>query len=60
MPNTPDNDLRSTQSSRIVRVRDLPIYYDTKTDDIYRYVPRIDDDQQKTINNNNNWLYSSI
>jgi hypothetical protein len=36
----------------------LPIYYDTKNDDIYRSVPRIDDDQPKP--NNNNWLYPYI
>ncbi|CAF4032070.1 unnamed protein product, partial [Rotaria sp. Silwood2] len=43
MPNPPDNNIGPTQNSRIVRVRDLSIYYDSKNDDIYRYVPRIDD-----------------
>jgi hypothetical protein len=59
MPNTSDNNnTGSTQTSRIVRVRDLPIYYDTKNDDLYRYTPRINDDQPKV--SNNIWLYSSV
>jgi len=58
MPSTSNSSTESTQNSRIVRVRDLPIYYDAKNDDIYRYVPRINDDQPKT--NNNNWLYPYI
>ncbi|CAF1047833.1 unnamed protein product [Rotaria sordida] len=61
MPNSPDNNIGSTQNSRIIRVRDLSIYYDPKNDDIHRYIPRIDDDDQKQpVNNNNNWLYSSV
>ncbi|CAF2768829.1 unnamed protein product [Rotaria sp. Silwood2] len=59
MPNPPDNNIGPTQNSRIVRVRDLSIYYDSKNDDIYRYVPRIDDDKKKPTNNNN-WIYTSI
>ncbi|CAF3533784.1 unnamed protein product [Rotaria sordida] len=60
MPNSPDNNIGSTQNSRIIRVRDLSIYYDPKNDDIHRYIPRIDDDDQKQPVNNNNWLYSSV
>ncbi|CAF4418207.1 unnamed protein product, partial [Adineta steineri] len=56
---TSDNNT-TTQNSRIVRVRDLPIYYDLKNDDIYRYVPRVADEQPKINNTNNNWLYSYI
>ncbi|UJR36699.1 hypothetical protein I4U23_029416 [Adineta vaga] len=59
MSRKPENNSRSTQNSRIVRVRDLPIYYDPKTDDIHRYVPRIDNDSQKKINHTN-WFQSSI
>ncbi|CAF0914211.1 unnamed protein product [Rotaria sp. Silwood1] len=59
MPSSSDNNIRSTQNSRIVRVRDLPVYCDPKNDDIYRYVPRIDDDERKPTNNNH-WLYASI
>ncbi|CAF1029917.1 unnamed protein product [Adineta ricciae] len=58
MPKKSENDASPTQNSRIIRVRDLPIYYDPKTDDIYRYVPRIDNDQQKRINNTNRFQTS--
>jgi hypothetical protein len=54
MPKTLDNNAGSTQNSRIIRVRDLPIYYDND-----RHVPRINDNQERTVNNNS-WLYSSI
>lgn len=62
MPNTSDNQLGSATNTRIVRVRDLPIYYDTKNDDIARYLPRVEDDSQKNAvnSNTNGWLYSTI
>ncbi|UJR09405.1 hypothetical protein I4U23_013647 [Adineta vaga] len=63
MPNSLDNSNTgvATQTSRIVRVRDLPIYYDAKTDDIHRFVPRTIDEQVKTnTNDTNNWLYPFI
>ncbi|CAF2551493.1 unnamed protein product [Rotaria sp. Silwood2] len=58
MPPISDNNTGSTQNSRIVRVRDLPIYYDVKNDDTYRNVSQTNDDQLKT--NNNNWLYPFV
>ncbi|CAF3281322.1 unnamed protein product [Rotaria socialis] len=54
-----ENKTESKQNSRIVRVRDLPIYYDIKNDDSYRRASQTNDDQSK-INNNNNWLYSFV
>jgi len=51
--------INSTQNARIVRVRDLPIYYDLKNDDIHRYIPRINDEQPKTANNNS-WIHPYV
>ncbi|CAF2099619.1 unnamed protein product [Rotaria magnacalcarata] len=58
MSSHPENNTGSTEDSRVIRVRDLPIYYDSKTDDGFRYAPRVGDDQKTSTNNS--WLYSSI
>ncbi|CAF3327849.1 unnamed protein product [Rotaria socialis] len=58
MPSPPGDNTGSTENSRVIRVRDLPIYYDSKADDDFRYAPRVGDDQKKSTNNS--WLYSSI
>ncbi|CAF1269881.1 unnamed protein product [Rotaria sp. Silwood1] len=61
MPPISDNTTGSTQNSRIVRVRDLPIYYDVKNDDTYRSVPQTNDNQLKTnTTKNKNWLYPYV
>lgn len=50
---------KSTETDRRMIAFQLPVYYDAKTDDIYRYVPRIDDGQEKRASNSS-WFQSSI
>ncbi|CAF1136292.1 unnamed protein product [Adineta ricciae] len=61
MPNSLDSSKTSaaTETSRIIRVRDLPIYYDAKSDDIHRFLPRTAEEEVKT-NTTNSWLYPII
>ncbi|CAF4018228.1 unnamed protein product [Rotaria magnacalcarata] len=60
MPPLSENKTESKQNSRIVRVRDLPIYYDAETAGTYRRASQTNDDDQSKVNNNNNWLYSFV
>ncbi|CAF1248776.1 unnamed protein product [Rotaria sordida] len=60
MPPSSENNTEPTQNSRIVRVRDLSIYYDVKNDDTYRYVTQTNDDDQLKTNKNNKWLYPVV
>lgn len=60
MAKSPDDSSRATVNTRIVRVRDLPIYYDPKSEDIQRYLPRADVNSTKDETNSKGWLYTSI